>query len=95
MEIKTKYNIGDHIWIVQEGSYFDSIENKRKLSGEVEVIDDYIGSIVIVDESIIYLPKTADMVELEEQDIILDKEDNKLIAKIKDIMKDIHEREKK
>ena len=93
MEIKTKYNIGDRIWVVKEGSYYDSTENTRKLSGEVEVFDDYISSIEINNTGIYYILASADMIDLEEKNIILYNENDKLIAKIKELMNEIHKRE--
>ena len=95
MEIKTKYEIGDRVWVVQEGIYYDSIENTRKLSGEVNVFDDYISSIEINDTGIFYILASADMIDLEEKDIILYNEKDKLLERIETIMQQIHEREEK
>ena len=95
MEIKTKYNIGDKVWVVQEATYYNQIKNTRELSGEVEVFDDYISSIEINDTGIIYLLASADMIDLEEKDIILYNEKDKLIKRIETIMNTIHEREEK
>ena len=67
MEIKTKYNIGDRVWVVQEGTYYNQIKNTRELSGEVEVFDDYIKAIEINDTGVIYLLASADMIDLEEK----------------------------
>ena len=95
MKIETKYNIGDRVWIVQEGSYYDTVENKRKLSGEIEVFDDFICAINIEDNNkIIYILKGADMIDLEEKEVILYKDKTGLLHKIEEIMDKIHEREK-
>lgn len=95
MEIKTKYNIGDRVWVVQEGSYYDIEKNTRELSGEVEVFDDYISSIEITDTGLMYLLVAADMIDLEEKDIILYNEKDKLLEKIETTMNTIHERKEK
>lgn len=95
MKIKTKYNIGDRVWVVQEGTYYNQTKNTRELSGEVEVFDDYISSIEISNVGLIYLLVSADMIELEEKDIILYNEKDKLVERIETIMNTIHEREEK
>lgn len=95
MEVKTKYNIGDRVWVVQEGTYYDQIKNTRELSGEVEVFDDYISSIEITDTGLVYLLASANMIDLEEKDIILYNEKDKLLERIETTMNTIHEREEK
>ena len=96
MKIETKYNIGDRVWIVKEGSYYNSTTGKRELSDELEVFDDYITAINIEEgNNIIYVLKYADMIDLAENDIILYNEKDKLIQKIEELMNKINEREEK
>ena len=83
MEIKTKYNIGDRVWIVKE----------RELAGVLEVFDDYIELIQVYNEGVIYVSRQADMLDLFEHDIILYKDKEKLLKKIEEVMKSIHDRE--
>ena len=93
MEIKTKYNIGDRVWIVKEADYFSSETNRRELAGVLEVFDDYIESIQVFKEGEIYLLRQADMLDLFEHDIILYEDKEKLLKKIEEVMKSIHDRE--
>ena len=79
MEIKTKYNIGDHIWIVYEDR------------GEVSVYDTWIDSIEYNKEGLIYYTKEAN--DYPEEAIILYEEKDKLLERIETIMKEIHDRE--
>lgn len=95
MEIKTKYNIGDRVWVVKEADYYNSKTRRRELAGTVEVFDDYIESIQLfrAEDEVIYILKQADMLELFDHDIILYNEKDKLLEKIETIMKEIHDRE--
>lgn len=75
MDIKTKYNIGDKVWIVYENN------------GEVCVFSDVIDSYLISeDETIIYV-KDSDCVDLKEDDVILYDDTEALIEKIMEIDK--------
>lgn len=81
MTIKTKYEIGQHIFIVYEA-------NK-----EVCVYDDYIGWISVDKDGLVYgLDESCN--DIKEEDIILYDEDEKLIQKIKETMLQIREKEK-
>lgn len=81
MEIKTKYEIGQHIWVVSENR------------GEVSVYDDHI-SFISYDKNLIYCTKET-YTSLEEEDIILYEEKEKLFKKIEQLMKEIREKENK
>ena len=81
MNIKTKYEIGQHIFIVYEA-------NK-----EVCVYDDYIRWISVDKDGLVYgLDESCN--EIKEEDIILYDEDEMLIQKIKETMLQIREKEK-
>lgn len=93
MNIKTKYNIGDRVWIVHEHIINNQyIQNEP--SGEVSVYDDYICSIEINKEGTFYLLKYSDCLDLKEDEIILYHETDKLLAKIQKMMSEINKREK-
>ena len=81
MDIKTKYEIGQHIWVVYEHQK------------EVHVYDDCISSIVIDDDGMIYGTKET-YEEYKEEEIILYEETEKLVEKIKKITEEIREKEK-
>ena len=95
MEIKTKYNIGDKVWVVKEADYYNSNTRRRELAGTIEVFDDYIDSIQLynAEDEVIYVLKNADMLELFDHDIILYNEKDKLLEKIEQVMNEIHKRE--
>lgn len=80
MEIKTKYEIGQRVWI--------AYENK----GEVCVYDDYIDEICIGENGLYYMLKEA-CIDRAEEDIVLYEKTDKLIEKIKQIMKEIRDKE--
>lgn len=82
MTIKTKYEIGQRVWIVYE--------NK----GEACVYDDYIEEICIGENGLYYMLKEA-CIDGKEEDIILYEDTDKLLEKIKQIMEDIREKESK
>lgn len=73
MKIETKYNVGQHIWIVCE-------QNKT-----ATVYDDYIGSIVIDATGYTYGTKES-YEELQEEQIILYEDNEKLLQRIKNIL---------
>ena len=83
MNIKTKYEVGDLIWIVYEHN------------GEVHAYDDTIVNIVITEEKELKYCSKASYEELYEEDIILYDEEEKLVNKIKETMKQIREKEAK
>lgn len=92
MKIETKYNIGDKVWYVYESRI--GISGERTYSGEVSVYDDTICSIYIGENEINYdLADSSEVVE--EKDIILYEETDKLLQKIKEKMQEIHKREEK
>ena len=79
MKIETKYEIGQHIWVVYE--------NK----GEISLYDDYIGWITFEDE-LQYGTKVS-LETLSEEQIILYNDTETLIYRIKENMRKIRERE--
>lgn len=81
MEIVTKYNIGQHIWVVYEDR------------GEVTLYDTVIDSIDIDKDGYNYYVKGGQ--DYPEEQIIPYEDTNKLVAMIKDTMNAIHEREEK
>ncbi len=80
MEIKTKYEIGQRVWI--------AYENK----GEVCVYDDYIDEICMGENGLYYMIKEA-RIDRNENDIILYEDTDKLVEKIKQIMEEIRKKE--
>lgn len=82
MTIKTKYEIGQRVWIVYE--------NK----GEACVYDDYIDEICIGENGLYYMLKEA-CIDGKEEDIILYEDTDKLVEKIKQIMQEIRDKESK
>lgn len=81
MKIETKYNVGDRIWVVYE------------TKGEVCVYDDFIGWITY-ENDLFYTTKES-CADRKEDEIILYDDEEGLLAKIKELMQEIHEREKK
>lgn len=80
MIIKSKYEIGDKVWIIYE--------NK----GEACVYDDYIDEIFVNDEGINYMLREA-CIDGKEEDIIPYEDTDKLVEKIKQIMQEIKNEE--
>ena len=81
MNIKTKYDVGIHVWIVYEHN------------GEVHVYEDEIVNIVIDEnKKLLYCSKCA-YEEFEEKDIILYEELDKMAEKVKETMQKIKEKE--
>lgn len=93
MQIKTKYNIGDRVWVVKEADYYNSETNKRELAGVLEVFDDYIESIQVYNEGVIYILRQADMLDLYEHEVILYDNKKGLVKKIEEVMEIINKRE--
>jgi len=93
MQIKTKYNIGDRVWVVKEADYYNIETKKRELTGVLEVFDDYIESIQVFNEGIIYTLQQADMLELFEHEVILYEDKKGLVEKIEEVVKTIHKRQ--
>ena len=93
MKIETKYNIGDHIWVIYEAR-INNEYCRNMPTGEVSVYDAYIDSISKYKDSLMYFCNDGNYTELHEEDIILYEETDKLVAKIKELMKSINEREK-
>ncbi len=81
MKIETKYEIGQHIWIIEEDR------------GQVYVYDDYIGFITYED-SLMYTTKEA-CVDLNEDQIVLYEDLEKLANLIKETMIQIRKKEKR
>ena len=82
MTIKTKYEIGQRVWIVYENR------------GEACVYDDYIDEIFVGENGLYYILKEA-CIDRAEEDIVLYEDTDKLVAKIKQIMQEIREKESK
>lgn len=80
MTIKTKYEIGQRVWIIYEHQ------------GEVCVYDDYIDEIFVNDEGINYMLREA-CIDGKEEDIILYEDTDKLVEKIKQTMQKIRKKE--
>lgn len=80
MTIKTKYEIGQRVWIIYENQ------------GEACVYDDYIEEICVNNDGINYMLKEA-CIDGKEEDIILYEDTDKLVEKIKQIMEDIRKKE--
>lgn len=93
MQIKTKYNIGDRVWVVKEEDYYNTETRKRELAGVLEVFDDYIESIQVYNEGVIYILRQADMLDLFEHEVILYDNKKGLVKKIEEVMEVIHKRE--
>lgn len=82
MEIKTKYEIGQKIWIVY------------KNKGEVCMYCEPILDIVIDRNGLVYGTENS-YDEIKEEDVILEDDRGKLFKKIKQLMKEIDEEEVK
>ena len=81
MRVETKYNLGDKIWVVYD------------FQGEVHVYEDKIIEICVSEKKgIIYLPDSCTD-DIEEKDIILYEDTEKLVKEIKRIMQEIKEKE--
>ena len=79
MEIKTKYDIGQHIWVVYEHQ------------GEVCLYDDYIGWITY--EDYLYYTTKQSCADRREEEIIKFEDTDKLVERIKQLMQEIREKE--
>lgn len=73
MKIETNFDIGDRIWVVYEHR------------GVVNVNSDTIDSISISEEGVSICLKDSDALDLKEDDIILYKDTEKLLKKIKEL----------
>lgn len=73
MQIKSKYEIGQRIWVVYENQ------------GEVSVYDDYIDEICVNNKKIYYILKNT-CIDEEEKDIVLYEDTETLVQKIKEIL---------
>ena len=93
MQIKTKYEIGDRIWIVYEGTYRDPSTGEFVLNGEVSIYDTEISSVAIDEIGLVYCCKDGEYDEIKEEDIIPYEDKNKLLGKIESLMQKIHKRE--
>ena len=82
MFIQSKYEIGQRVWIVYEHQ------------GEVCVYDDYIDEICIGENGLYYMVKEA-CIDRAEEDIVLYEDTDKLVAKIKQTMQEIRNKESK
>ena len=82
MTIKTKYEIGQRVWIIYENQ------------GEACIYDDYIDEICMGENGLYYMIKEA-CIDRAEEDIVLYEDTDKLVEKIKQIMKEIRNKESK
>lgn len=76
MIIRSKYEINQRVWVVYENR------------GEACVYDDYIAEICVNNDGLYYILKEA-CIEHKEGDIILYEDEETLVAKIKQIMRDV------
>lgn len=84
MTIKTKFDIGERVWVVD--SY----------KGEVEVYSDEIDSFVIESDGRVSVYfKNSDALDVYEEDLIAYEDDKGLLDRIKKLDKEIIEEEKK
>jgi uncharacterized protein with PhoU and TrkA domain len=93
MEIKTKYNIGDRVWIIYESSYYSEFKHENVLTGEISLYDAKIVNTIIDEKGIVYTCDDENYTEIDEKDIILYEDKETLVNKIKEVMKNIHIRE--
>ncbi len=77
MKIETNFDIGDKIWVVYEHR------------GIVNVYSDTIDSISISEEGVSVWLKDSNTLDLKEDDIILYKDTEKLLKKIKELDNEI------
>lgn len=80
MIIKSKYEIGQRVWVVYENR------------GEACVYDDYIDEIFVNNEGINYMLREA-CIDGKEENIIPYEDTDKLVEKIKQIMQEIKNEE--
>lgn len=80
MNIKTKYEIGQRVWIVYK--------NKREVCTYCEPIIN-----IVIDENGLYYCTNNSYDEIKEENIILEDDKDKLFEKIKQLMKEIDEEE--
>ena len=80
MQIKSKYDIGQRIWVVYENQ------------GEVSVYDDYIDEICMNNEKKIYYILKKVCIDREEKDIVLYEDTETLVQKIKEILRESEEK---
>ena len=92
MKIETKYNIGDRVWVVYEGSYYDNTTGKRQNSGEVNVYDTTIAGIIFSENGLVYYLDEGDDEQREDEIIPFD-DKKKLLENIEKLMEEIHKRE--
>ena len=81
MNIKTKYEIGQHIWFV----------DVNKNGGELYLFDTYIVGITIDKNDMYYTVDEQNYFEVNEEDIILYEDKDKLYEIIKIKMKEANE----
>lgn len=93
MEIKTKYNIGDRVWIIYESAYYNEFKHENVLTGEISLYDAKIVNTIIDEKGIVYGCDDENYTEIDEKDIILYEDKETLVNKIKEVMKNIHIRE--
>ena len=54
MKIETKYNIGDKVWIIYEGAFYNSSTGERQNSCEVNVYTDTITEFTFYENGLVY-----------------------------------------
>lgn len=77
MDIKTKFNIGDKIWVVDSDG------------GVINVYSDTIESFLVNEDEIIIYCVDSDCIELRESDIVLYDDTEALIEKIIELDKEL------
>lgn len=77
MKIETKYDIGQHIWVVYE------------YQEEICIYDDYITEVIMPkDGTVKYMSEKCDDT-FKEEEIILYEDANKLVESIKEMLKEV------
>lgn len=75
MQVETKYEIGQAVWIVYEKE------------GEIRIIADKISDVIVNEKGFYYLTQET-YTELKEQDVVLYRNMDKLLVKLKEIMEE-------
>ena len=94
MKIETKYNIGDKVWIIYEGTFYNSATGKHENSSEVSLYTDIINEITFYENELVYGCEYCPD-GLKEKDVILFDEKDKLLQKIEELTIKIDKRDGK
>lgn len=94
MQIETKYNIGDKVWIIYEGTIYNPAIGKKENSGEVSIYTDIINEITFYENELVYGCEYCPD-GLKEKDVISFDEKDKLLQKIEELTIKIDKRDGK